>query len=213
MTVQKAETKLTKAQRVIHHRFTHVRRVDKLVEAIDSLIPQAATILDVGCGDGLLAYNLSRCSGGRELTGIEIQPRDGCLIPCTAFDGKTIPCAQGAFDYVMFVDVLHHTANAEHLLREAVRVARHGIVIKDHYCESGFDFYTLSFMDWFSNSTKGVAIPRLYKAGAAWDAMFAGVGLRPVRTVVDLGLYPDPFNMIFGRKLHFVGLLEKTPSN
>lgn len=200
----------TNAHRLVHRKLTYSRRVEKLSEALDALIPQSATVLDVGCGDGLVSYKVSRLSPGRTLTGIEILHRENCMIPCQPYDGESIPYPDGSFDYVMFVDVLHHTTAAGDLLLEACRVARRGVIIKDHYCESRFDYYTLAFMDWFGNAQHGVAIPCLYKARAQWKALFAQAGLQPARELLDLQLYPTPFDAVFGRNLHFAALLEKT---
>jgi len=197
------------AHEVLHHKLVFSRRAEKLTQALDSLIPPAATILDVGCGNGLISSRLHRLSPGREFTGIELTERETCMIPCRAYDGKTLPFPPDAFDYVLFVDVLHHTPEAENLLRQASRIARRGVVIKDHYCESRFDHYTLAFMDWVGNAQYGIPLPNLYKAAGEWRAMFHRLGLQPAKTLEDIGLYPGLFDAIFGRKLHFVSLLDK----
>ncbi len=44
--------------------------------------------------------------------------------PAVEFDGLTLPLADHSVDVVLFVDVLHHTADPLILLREAARVAR-----------------------------------------------------------------------------------------
>lgn len=197
------------AHEAIHYKLIFSRRVEKLTQALDSLIPASASILDVGCGNGLISSKLRRLSPGRDITGIEAAEREACLIPCRTYDGKTIPFPPDAFDYVLFIDVLHHTTAAEDLLMQAKRIARRGILIKDHYCESRLDYYTLAFMDWVGNAQYGVALPKRYKAAAEWQAMFARSGLQPVRTLEDIGLYPGPFDAVFGRRLHFVSLLEE----
>lgn len=40
------------------------------------------------------------------------------------FDGMSVPFTEGAFATVMFVDVLHHTAEPMNLLRETVHFGR-----------------------------------------------------------------------------------------
>jgi SAM-dependent methyltransferase len=197
------------AHEAVHNRLVFSRRAEKLTQALDSLIPASASILDVGCGNGLISCKLRQLSPGRDFTGIDVVARETCMIPCRMYDGKTIPFSPDAFDYVLFVDVLHHTTAAEDLLLQAKRIARRGIVIKDHYCESRLDYYTLAFMDWVGNAQYGIALPNRYRAAAEWRAMFARFGLQPVRTLEDIGLYPGPFNAVFGRKLHFVSLLDK----
>jgi SAM-dependent methyltransferase len=197
------------AHEALHNKLVFSRRAVKLSQALDSLLPASATILDVGCGNGAISWKLRQLSPGRDFTGIDVVERETCMIPSRMYDGKTIPFGPGSFDYVTFVDVLHHTTEAEDLLRQAKLIARHGIVIKDHYCESRLDYYTLAFMDWVGNAQYGIALPHRYRADSEWRATFDRAGLRQVRTLVDIGLYPGPFNAVFGRRLHFVTLLDK----
>lgn len=199
-----------KAHRRVHSSLVFSRRVERLTRALDALIPASAKILDVGCGSGLISWNLQQLSSRREFVGIDVVERDTCMIPCQMYDGDKLPFGPASFDYVLFVDVLHHTPDAESLLAQAKRIARCGIVVKDHYCESGLDYRTLSLMDWFGNAQYGVALPNNYKSTREWREMFGRLGLREIRTVTDIGLYPFPFNMFFERGLHFVSLHEVT---
>jgi SAM-dependent methyltransferase len=197
-----------KAHRKVHESLVFSRRAEKLTQALDALMPASATILDVGCGNGLISRNLQQLSPRRQFTGIDVVERDTCLIPCQMYDGDTLPFGPASFDYVLFVDVLHHTPDAEKLLAQAKRIARRGIVLKDHYCESGLDYQTLALMDWFGNAQYGIALPNNYKSTTEWRELFGRLGLREIRTVTDIGLYPFPFSLIFGRRLHFVSLHE-----
>lgn len=198
-----------RAHDAIYSKLVFSRRAEKLTQALDSLIPASASILDVGCGNGVISWKLRQLHPGRDFTGVEVHERESCMIPCRMYDGKTIPFEPNSFDYVMFVDVLHHTTEAEDLLRQARLIARQGIVIKDHYCESRLNYYTLAAMDWVGNAQYGVALPNRYKAAAEWQAIFARLGLRQARTLEDIGLYPGPLDAVFGRKLQFVSLLDK----
>jgi SAM-dependent methyltransferase len=198
---------LRSAHDAIYSKLVFSLRAEKLIQVLDSLIPSSASILDVGCGNGLISNKLRQLSPGRDFTGIDVVERENCMIPCRMYDGETIPFAAQTFDYVLFVDVLHHTTLAEDLLLQATRIARRGIVIKDHYCESRLDYYTLAFMDWVGNAQYGVALPNRYRAAAEWQAMFARMGLQQVRTLDNLGFYPRLFDPVFGRNLHFVSLL------
>jgi hypothetical protein len=53
------------------------------------------------------------------------------------------------------VDVLHHTDDVTVLLREAARVGRIFVLLKDHLCENLRDNATLRFMDWMGNRPHG----------------------------------------------------------
>jgi hypothetical protein len=111
----------------------------------------------------------------------------------------------------MFVDVLHHTNNIREVLIEASRVSRRFVLIKDHLSESPIDFYTLKFMDWVGNRPHGVVLPNNYQSRSQWDTYFANAQLSLKAWRDQVPLYPFPFSGIFGRKLHFVALLEKPP--
>jgi SAM-dependent methyltransferase len=185
------------------------RRVKILARHLAALAPHGADILDVGCGDGQVAKLLLDQRTDLKLSGVDVLVRERTVIPVIAFDGKTLPQADAAQDAVMFVDVLHHTENPVVLLREATRVSRRWILIKDHYRNGPGARLTLRFMDWVGNARYGVALPYNYWTEAQWQAAFAELKLRPVRSVTSLGLYPWWANWLFGRRLHFVTLLEK----
>jgi SAM-dependent methyltransferase len=185
------------------------RRIQKLTSSLDTVVPRSAAILDVGCGNGIISHNLRQLSPGRSFTGIDVLARKTCLIPCQIYDGNTIPFASETFDYVMFVDVLHHMTEPEKFLAQAVRIARRGIIIKDHYSENGFDHQTLTVMDWFGNAQYGVALPNNYKSRAQWRRLFQEVQLREDFVKTDIPLYPFPASLIFGRNLHFIGRYNK----
>ena len=93
------------------------------------------------------------------IDGIDVHLGADAASPVKAFDGKSVPFGNGSFDIVMLVDVLHHTEDPMNLLREAVRVARLAIVIKDHLLQGVFAYSILRFMDWVGNAPHGVAMP------------------------------------------------------
>src|SRR5205085_9858791 len=126
------------------------------------LIPQSASTLDVGCGDGQLASEIIRSRPDLSFKGIDVLVRPESAIPVSAFDGAHIPFPDCSFDVVMFSDVLHHTDDPLVLLREAARVARRSIVIKDHLIKGLLARPTLAFMDRVGNRRHGVPLPYNY---------------------------------------------------
>lgn len=195
----------------LHSTLVLSRRVRCLADHLANLAPLGADILDVGCGDGQVAKLLRDQRPDVTVSGVDVLVRAQTAIPVSRFDGVTIPADTGTKDAVMFVDVLHHTDDPLILLREAVRVSRRWILIKDHAMEGPAARATLRFMDWVGNARYGVALPYNYWRDARWQAAFAELKLRPVRSVTALGLYPWWANWLFGRRLHFVTLLEKQP--
>jgi SAM-dependent methyltransferase len=172
-------------------------------------LPRNASVLDVGCGDGTVASLIAQLRPDVSLRGVEFLVRPGCKIECTAFDGNALPFPDASFDVCMFVDVLHHTQDVSVLLREAVRVSREYVLIKDHLDENSLDHATLRFMDWVGNRPHGVTLTYNYQSRMQWDSHFAHCGLAESSWSAEVPLYPAPFSLLVGRNLHFVGLLKK----
>jgi SAM-dependent methyltransferase len=148
---------------------------------------------------------------GLEVQGVEVLPRPECAIPCRAFDGVHLPFPDRTFDGCLFVDVLHHSQDAGVILRDACRVSREFILVKDHLAENWFDHATLRFMDWVGNRPHGVVLPYAYLSSSEWSELIDSVGLESVDTDRNVPLYPSPFSLLFGRGLHFISLSRKRP--
>lgn len=193
----------------LHEGYIKRGRVRALATSIASLIPRDATVLDVGCGDGALAEEIVRQRSDLHISGLEVTRRDNPRIATSLFDGIHLPFADNAFDVVLFADVLHHTRHAETLLREARRVAREAIVIKDHCADGLLARATLRFMDRVGNARFGVALPHLYLRWGEWQRLFARLGISVVSVERRIGLYPRPLSWVFERSLHFVAHLAR----
>jgi SAM-dependent methyltransferase len=185
------------------------RRVETLSGHLVELIPPRAQVLDVGCGNGLLAHALEEKRPDVTIRGIDVLIQEESRIPVERFDGRTIPHGDASFDVVMFVDVLHHTEDPMQLLREAVRVARRTILIKDHPLDGFLAGPTLHFMDWVANKRHGIALPHNYWPRRKWLDAFDALGLTVKVWKTKLGLY-RPAGWLFGRELHFVARLDRT---
>lgn len=189
----------------LHRRLVFDRRLDRLVAAIDGVLPAECRIVDIGCGNGELGARLAH--GDRTIVGVETLRRESCEIPLTMYDGTVLPFGDAAFDRAVIVDVLHHAADPRAVIAEALRVAPGGVVIKDHYAESRRDRLTLGAMDWVGNRQFGVGRDGAYLSRAEWADMWAELGLRPQHLNVSLDLYPRLVKPLFENGLHFVASL------
>ena len=97
------------------------------------------TVLEIGCGDGVLLELLSAVEDGfaDELYAVEVaqsavdltRKRDiESLRACTMFDGYTIPYDDARFDLAIMSHVIEHVEYPRRLLYEAARVARYVFV-------------------------------------------------------------------------------------
>ncbi|MCH9011860.1 MAG: class I SAM-dependent methyltransferase [Proteobacteria bacterium] len=193
----------------LHGALVFDRRTRVLSERLAQMLPPNAKVLDVGCGDGSIARLIGERRPDVTISGVDLIVRSRTHIPVAAFDGKRIPFEDGAFDIVMFVDVLHHTDDPETLLREARRVARQTVVLKDHTRDGLLAGPTLRFMDWVGNAPHGIPLPYNYWPERRWHEAFARLGLTPVIWLNKLALYPTPATWFFDRSLHFVARLDK----
>ena len=185
------------------------RRVRVLAGQLARLAPLNAHLLDVGCGDGQIARLMLEERPDLTITGVDVLLREKTAIPVSLFDGQSLPFPDASEDVVMFVDVLHHTVDPMVMLRESARVSRRWLLLKDHTSEGFAAKATLRFMDWIGNARYGVALPYNYWPERRWHAAFAELGLRPAKMITEVGLYPWWANWFFGRRLHFITLLEK----
>jgi SAM-dependent methyltransferase len=192
----------------IHGRSVFERRVKVIANHLAALLPPNASVLDVGCGDGSLAKLIQDLRPDVRMRGIDVLVRPQTAIPVEPFDGAHFPAADNSYDVVMFVDVLHHTNDPLVLLREARRVARQSILMKDHTRNGLLAEATLRFMDSVGNARHGVALPYNYWRREQWQTAFGELGLRVETWRHKLGLYPFWANWLFGRSLHFIACAE-----
>src|SRR5216684_3124032 len=192
-----------------HHAFVFERRARVLAEMLAAQIPQRASVLDIGCGDGTIGSLVAQLRPDISIQGVEFLVRPGCKIACHRFDGSSLPFPDGAFEVCLFVDVLHHTQDPAVLLREAVRVSRSFVLLKDHLDENILDDVTLRFMDWVGNRPHGVVLTYNYQSRGQWVEYFSKCGLAETTWTTRVPLYPPPISFVAGRGLHFVALLRK----
>jgi SAM-dependent methyltransferase len=200
---------LLSAVKRTHQALVHQRRVRVLAAALAARLPPSAAVLDIGCGDGTIASLIAQARPDISIAGVDVLVRPDCRIKCSPFDGSTLPFSANSFDVCMLVDVLHHTTNVRVLLREAARVARTNVLLKDHLSENLLEHLTLRFMDWVGNRPHGVVLPYNYQSLAQWSAHFAACGLETATFTTQLPLYPAPLSAVAGRHLHFIALLQK----
>lgn len=192
-----------RALNALHARLVFSRRIRVLARHIAGQL-SAGDVLDVGCGDGTLAQAVMQINPQTRFQGIDVFLRPTVAIPAQVYDGQRIPFPDGAFDWVTICDVLHHTDDPSLVLAECARVARKGVVIKDHLRDGLLAGPTLRLMDWVGNRGHDVRLPYNYLSKREWTAIFDRLGLRASRWDQALGIYPFPFGLVFDRSLHFV---------
>jgi SAM-dependent methyltransferase len=196
------------ALNAIHGAAVFKRRVRVLSRIVAAEIRGGTSVLDLGCGDGSLAKAIMTVQPQLEFHGIDVLIRPQAVIPIDLFDGETIPFSNKSFDWVTIVDVLHHTDNPKQLLTEGRRVARRGVIVKDHLRQGFGASASLRLMDWIGNKGHKVNLPYNYISKDEWDRIFAEARVTVKTWTEDLGIYPGPLRLLFDRRLHFIATLE-----
>ena len=156
-----------------------------------------------------LAHHVAERVPGLAAAGLESHPRDGSPIPVTAYDGQTFPFADDAFDAVLFADVLHHDTDPVGLLREAGRVAKSLVLVKDHSPRPSLrgrlalDHTRISLMDWLANKPYGIPCLYDYPTPAGWRDRFDAAGLELLDEQAAMQLYPRPHRWFFTPSLQY----------
>jgi len=194
-----------------HRKIVMGRRVRQISKNIAELIPDdVVSVLDVGAGTGEMAYAINSFRPELTVSGVDVYIRPKTVIPIVKYDGNTLPFDDNSFDAVITVDVLHHCDDPVAVLKECARVSKQFVLVKDHVSDSVYDEKILSFMDWIGNRAHGVVLPYNYLSSSDWNSAFDKAGLKSVRNINQLNLYPMPFDMIFGGSLHCLHLLKKS---
>lgn len=193
---------------VLHGGFVFPRRVRILADRLAPRLPEGARTLDLGCGDGRIGAAVQAARPDVSVRGADVLERPQTFLEVDVFDGKTLPYADRTFDAVLLVDVLHHTDDPAGALREARRVCRGSILIKDHLADPWLGRARLRFMDRVGNARHGVALTYNYLDRKAWRGLFREVGLTEVVWNEKLGLYPRAVRWLFEDSLHFLAELK-----
>jgi ubiquinone/menaquinone biosynthesis C-methylase UbiE len=193
-----------------HRKIVMGRRVHQISKNIAELIPEkVVSVLDVGAGTGEMAFAINSFRPELTVSGVDVYIRPKTFIPVVKYDGNKLPFDDNSFDAVITIDVLHHCDDPVAVLKECARVSKQFVIIKDHVSDSHYDENILKFMDWVGNRAHGVILPYNYLSTSVWRSAFAEAGLKSVKQINQLKLYPMLFDIIFGGSLHCLHLLRK----
>ncbi len=106
-------------------------REDIIIQNVKPFLPSHARVLEIGAGNGLVAEVLQDATH-TEFTLLDVVNYNRSRLPLTVYDGMTLPFEENAFDLVLFIFVLHHNPDPRPLLRQALCVARHGVLVVEN---------------------------------------------------------------------------------
>jgi 2-polyprenyl-3-methyl-5-hydroxy-6-metoxy-1,4-benzoquinol methylase len=118
-----------------------VRRLMASFEAtLAELFAQAGprSLLDVGCGEGVLTHQWASELAGRRVVGIDLEDaklraewttRSAPNLEYRAMAAENLPFADGEFDVATAIEVLEHVPDPEHTVAEMARCAERHLLV------------------------------------------------------------------------------------
>ena len=107
---------------------------------LDELFARASpgSVLDVGCGEGVLTCDWADRLGDRRIVGLDLddpklhqewERRSRPNLDFVAADATTLPFTDGEFDLAAAIEVLEHVPDPEATVAEMARVARRHLLV------------------------------------------------------------------------------------
>jgi 2-polyprenyl-3-methyl-5-hydroxy-6-metoxy-1,4-benzoquinol methylase len=107
---------------------------------LDALFTKAApsSLLDVGCGEGVLTHRWATALGDGRVVGIDLDDpalhaewaaRRAPNLEYRVMKAERLPFADGEFDLAAAIEVLEHVPDPEHTVAEMARVARRWLLV------------------------------------------------------------------------------------
>jgi ubiquinone/menaquinone biosynthesis C-methylase UbiE len=185
-------------------------RVERLVSMFADRLRRfdAPRVLDVGCGHARITARLKELFPHASFTGVDVVVRPGSSIDVMPYDGKTLPFPDQSMDVVLLIDVLHHADHPAEVLKECGRVARSLVLVKDHVCESAYDWLRLAWMDWFGNRPFNIPMTYEYFSRRQWAEAFEYADLSCDTLDATIRMCPPPAGFILDRGVQMLAELS-----
>jgi 2-polyprenyl-3-methyl-5-hydroxy-6-metoxy-1,4-benzoquinol methylase len=193
----------------LHRRAVQIPRASRITEAFADLAGEAASLLDVGAGDGEIAAEVAARLGASRTQGVDVLVRPGARIDVVPYDGRRLPFPDGAFDVVTISDVLHHCEEPAEVLAECLRVAARAVLVKDHFRFGPVSRAILLAMDVVGNQEAGVLVRGTYFSPAEWIEMVRAARGRISKLVWPLRIHDAPFRWITRDEMQFAARIER----
>ena len=176
-------------------------RLDPIYQRIDPLVPAEGTVLDLGCGYGLMSFILAGKSAGRRVIGVD---RDGRKIEVARRAAERTANVRFVLhdlrtwqpvpaDCVLLVDVLHYwrPEGQEGIIASACRcLGAGGTVILREGCRSDSWGHRMVhwgevFTTWTAQNRRGDGL--YFQPEGFYTDVFSRHGMRVTRRIQELG--------------------------
>ena len=174
-------------------------RVKKIVHSFSEVITKKDTVIDIGAGNCKISEYL-HSSIGCKVIPIDIKNYSKTNLSPITYNGKRIPFKDKTFDYSLLIFVLHHTKQPLHILKEASRVSRKGIIVIENDIRNSLKMIITKMIDSIPYYVYGVPKCRHTNSKEEWLQVFKSLSS-------DLQIIEE-FNLAFGFFKNFACLIK-----
>lgn len=141
-------------------------------------------LLDLGAGEGYVTVRLRQRTGVWACS-VDVGPFRRAAGPYVIYDGTRLPFGDGVFDTTLISLTLHHSAEPEAVLDEALRVTRNRLIVIESVYRNRWERFWLDLLDRRLNGYRhdgAMLIPRAFRSPEEWLGLFRSRGLEAVET-------------------------------
>ncbi len=146
-------------------------REEIIVEHVKAFLPAKQHVVEIGAGNGLVAQMLHDATGA-EFTLLDVVDYNRSKLPMRVYDGKNVPFEDDAFDLALLIFVLHHNPDPRPLMREALRIARRGVLVVENDTRGFFKKPFTRLVDSLEFVRRGVPPNYFVKSTDEWLEFF-----------------------------------------
>jgi ubiquinone/menaquinone biosynthesis C-methylase UbiE len=165
-------------------------RARRIADNLTRTIQTKGRVLDCGCGKMAVAKLVSQELGTR-VVGVDVISLNNTDLNMCIGDAGRLPFADNSFEAVYAVSVLHHTLQAQTVLKECLRVTRNQLVIVEDVYQNEFELELLKVFDWIGNRpvSAEMHLPFTFRSESQWRRLFKKLGAK-VRSVKSIRPVP-----------------------
>ncbi|MEJ7732584.1 MAG: class I SAM-dependent methyltransferase [Polyangiaceae bacterium] len=198
----------------LHHRRVRLPRAARVATALAAQIGRAEAVLDVGCDDGRVLAEVAARVGARRVVGVDVQVNPAARergVEVVPFDGEVL---------LPRPELRRRAAGRrapplpapEVVLREALRVARRVVAVKDHFELGPLSHLLLEVMDRVGNAAHHVAVRATYFTPGDFSRLVERAGGRVRGLWWPLRIHDLPFRLLTQDRLQFAARIEPLPA-
>ena len=154
-------------------------------------------VLDLGCAEGYVGQHIADSKGTRVVLA-DITDMNRTQLPFAHVSPDHLPWKTGTYDAVVLYFVLHHTENAETVLREALRVCRGRVIVVESVYRTRFELRVLTIFDKLANRLRSggkMNVQEMYlqfRTVADWRSSLAALGVEIIAVEQrGVGIFAD----------------------